>query len=102
MTGTACLILLVKDGCRHLHNVCVDYINFIHWKESEFDPTPVSESCVPRDTLTLDCNSADPNMCSVRCNTLICLQFGYTWSILIRDSQGRDSFTEDTLLSAWD
>jgi len=27
---------------------------------------------------------------------------GYAWSILIRDSQGRDSFTEDALLSAWD
>ena len=27
---------------------------------------------------------------------------GYAQSILTRDSQGRDSFTEDTLLSAWD
>ena len=27
---------------------------------------------------------------------------GYVWSILIWDSQGRDSFTEDALLSAWD
>jgi len=27
---------------------------------------------------------------------------GYTKSILMRDSQGRDSFTEDTLLSVWD
>ena len=27
---------------------------------------------------------------------------GYAWSALMRDSQGRDSFTEDALLSAWD
>jgi len=27
---------------------------------------------------------------------------GYTQSVLMRDSQGRDSFTEDALLSAWD
>ena len=27
---------------------------------------------------------------------------GYTWSTLMRDSFIRDSFTEDTLLSAWD
>jgi len=27
---------------------------------------------------------------------------GSTWSILTRDSQGRDSFTEDALFSAWD
>jgi len=27
---------------------------------------------------------------------------GSAWSILMRDSQGRDSFTEDTLFSAWD
>jgi len=35
------------------------------------------------------------------CNALICAQFGYAWSVLMQDS-GRDSFTEDTLLSAWD
>jgi len=35
------------------------------------------------------------------CNTLICLQLAM-WSVLMRDSQGRASFTEDALLSAWD
>jgi len=35
-------------------------------------------------------------------NALICLQFGHTQSILIGDSQGHDSFTEDTLLSMSD
>jgi len=41
------------------------------------------------------CNSAPvqhPNLPTI----------GYTWSILMRDSQGRDSFTKDTLLSASD
>jgi len=27
---------------------------------------------------------------------------GYAQSILMRDSQGRDSFTEDALVSTWD
>ena len=38
--------------------------------------------------------------CARVCNALICLWFGYAWSVLMRDSHGHDSFTEDALLSA--
>ena len=37
-----------------------------------------------------------------KCNALICLQCGCMLSVLMRDSQGRDSFTEDALLSMSD